>query len=201
MGAATTPAVILAGGLSRRMGGGDKGLLPFGSGTVLSAVLSRLAPQAAPLALNANGDPGRFAGLGLAVLPDPRPDSWPDYPGPLAGLLAATEWAASLGAREVLTVPGDAPFIPFDLLRNLHEAGAPAIAASGGRTHPVAGLWPVSVAVPLREALAQGERRVGAFAAAQGARTVAFEAAPGAPDPFLNLNTPQDLARARHWLS
>ena len=193
---ASTPAVILAGGLSRRMGGGDKGLLPWGGGTVLSAVRDRLASQAAPLALNANGDPARFAALGLPVLPDPLPG----HLGPLAGLLAAMDWAAALGAPLVLTVPGDAPFLPFDLLPKLLEAGSPAVAASAGRLHPVAGLWPVTLAEPLREALAQGTRRVRAFAQAQGAQAAEFPVPPGGPDPFLNLNTPEDLLAARGWL-
>ncbi len=191
------PAVILAGGLSRRMGGGDKGLLPFGDGTVLSHVLARLAPQAAPVALNANGDPRRFEPLGLPVLPDPVPG----HPGPLAGLLAALDWAAAGGAPAVLTVPGDAPFIPFDLLPKLSEAGPPAVAASEGRVHPTAGLWPVAAAPALRAALAAGTRKVRAFAQAQGARVVDFPVPPGGPDPFLNLNTPGDLATARRWLS
>jgi molybdopterin-guanine dinucleotide biosynthesis protein A len=193
---ASTPAVILAGGLSRRMGGGDKGLLPWGGGTVLSAVRDRLASQAAPLALNANGDPARFAALGLPVLPDPLPG----HLGPLAGLLAAMDWAAALGAPLVLTVPGDAPFLPFDLLPKLLEAGPPAIAASAGRLHPVAGLWPVTLREALREALAQGTRRVRAFAQAQGAQAAEFPVPPGGPDPFLNLNTPEDLLAARGWL-
>lgn len=192
----TVPAVILAGGLARRMGGGDKGLRPFGSGTVLSAVLARLAPQAAPVALNANGDPARFATLGLPVLPDPVPG----HPGPLAGLLAAMDWAGGLGAEAVLTVPGDAPFLPRDLAARLRAAGAPSVAASGGRTHPVAGLWPVRLAPLLREGLAQGLRRVEAFAQAQGAVRAEFDPEPGGPDPFLNLNTPEDLEAARRWL-
>ena len=189
------PAVILAGGLSRRMGGGDKGLLPFGDGTVLSSIIRRLAPQARPIGLNANGDPGRFAVLGLPVLPD----SLPDRLGPLAGLLAAMEWATSLGADRVLTVPGDAPFLPPDLLLRLSKAGAPAIAASGGWVHPVVGLWPVTLAASLRHNLAQGLRRVEPFAQAAGATTVEFPIPPDSPDPFLNLNTPEDLAAARRW--
>lgn len=191
-----TPAVILAGGLSRRMGGVDKGLLVLGGGTVLSAILERLAPQAEPIALNANGDPRRFDALSLAVLPDPVEGR----PGPLAGILAAMDWAAGLGASEVLTVPGDAPFLPRDLVRRLGEAGAPALAASGGRTHPVVGLWPVTLRSALRADLAAGLRRVEAFAQAQGAISVAFPAEPGGPDPFLNLNTLDDLAEARRWL-
>ncbi len=190
------PAVILAGGLSRRMGGGDKGLLPFGEGTLLSAVLARVAPQAGPVALNANGDPSRFAALGVPVLPDPVEGR----PGPLAGLLAAMDWAASLGAPEVLTVPGDAPFLPRDLVQRLRAAGAPAVGASAGRLHPVVGLWPVTLRTGLRADLAAGLRRVEAFATDRGATPVFFEPEPGGPDPFLNLNTPEDLAEARRWL-
>lgn len=190
------PAVILAGGLSRRMGGGDKGLLPFGEGTVLGAVLARLAPQASPVALNANGDPARFADLGLPVLSDPVPDR----PGPLAGILAAMEWAAGRGAPAVLTVPGDAPFLPLDLVSRLLGAGGPAIASSSGRAHPVVGLWPVGLAAPLREALTQGTRRVETFARSHGAVEVEFPVSPDGIDPFLNLNTPEDLAKARRWI-
>lgn len=192
----TPPAVVLAGGLARRMGGGDKPLLPFGDGTVLSAVLGRLAPQAGPLAINANGDPGRFAPYGLPVLPDPVEGR----PGPLAGLLAAMLWARSLGAATVLTVPGDAPFLPPDLAVRLARAGAPAFAASGGRAHPIAGLWPTALAEPLRQELDRGLRRVQAFATAHGARSVDFPFPQGGPDPFLNLNTPEDLAEARRFL-
>ncbi len=191
------PAVILAGGRSRRMGGGDKGLLPFGEGTILSHVLARLRPQAAPIALNANGDPGRFAGLGLPVLPDPVPG----HPGPLAGILTAMDWAASMGAPAVLTVPSDAPFLPFDLLPKLYEAGAPAVVATGGRVHHVTGLWPAALAPALRDFLAEGAQRVQDFAQAQGTRVVDIPLPPDGPDPFLNLNTPEDLATARHWLA
>jgi molybdopterin-guanine dinucleotide biosynthesis protein A len=190
------PAVILAGGLSRRMGGGDKGLLPFGEGTVLGAVLARLASQASSVALNANGNPARFAGFGIPVLPDPAPG----HQGPLAGVLAAMVWAAGLGAPAVLTVPGDAPFLPQDLVSRLLGAGAPAIASSSGRAHPVVGLWPVGLAVPLREALAEGTRKVEAFARMHGAVEVEFPVPPGGVDPFLNLNTPEDLAKACRWL-
>ncbi len=190
------PTVILAGGLSRRMGGGDKGLRPFGPGTVLSAIVERLGAGAAPLALNANGDPARFADLGLPVLPDPMDDR----PGPLAGVLAAMEWAAGLGAAEVLTVPGDAPFLPRDLAQRLGEAGAPAVAASGGRLHPVVGLWPVTLAGALRGSLRNGLRKVEAFARDHGACTVEFRVPSGGPDPFLNLNTPEDVAAAVRWL-
>jgi molybdopterin-guanine dinucleotide biosynthesis protein A len=178
------------------MGGGDKGLLPFGDGTVLSAILARLAPQAGPVAINANGDPARLGAFGLPVLPDPVPG----HPGPLAGLLAAMDWAGGLGAPHVLTVPGDAPFLPPDLLPRLRAAGPPALCASAGRLHPVVGLWPVTLRAALREALAQGTRKVTAFTDPLGARAVDFPVPPGGPDPFLNLNTPEDLVLARRWL-
>lgn len=189
------PAVILAGGLSRRMGGGDKGLQPFGRGTLLSAVRDRVAPLASALALNANGDPARFAALRLPILPDPVPG----YPGPLAGVLAAMDWAAAAGAERVLTVPCDAPFLPADLLLRLAATDAPvAVAATDGREHPTAALWATALAPALREALGQGVRRVRDFAGAHGARAVAFD--PGPPDPFLNVNAPADLAAASRWL-
>jgi molybdopterin-guanine dinucleotide biosynthesis protein A len=125
------------------------------------------------------------------------------------------EWAGSLGAGEVLTVPGDAPFLPRDLLARLRAAGAPAVAASGvalgvasgvaaattsgGRLHPVAGLWPTAAAPALRAALAAGTRRVEAFAQGLGARAVAFPHPEDGPDPFMNVNTPEDLEAARRW--
>ena len=179
------------------MGGGDKGLMAFGGATLLDAVIARLAPQAAPLALNAGGDPTRFSRFGLPVLVDPVPDQ----PGPLAGILAAMDWAAALGAARVLTVPCDAPFLPADLVARLaaSDPARPAIAATqGGTDHPVVGLWPVALAPLVRAALARGERRVGDLTRATGALAVAFP--PGPPDPFLNLNTPADLRAAKGWL-
>lgn len=186
------PAVILAGGLSRRMGGGDKALLPLHGRPLLAHVVDRLSPQAAPLALNANGDPARFAAFGLPVLPDPVEN----HPGPLAGILAALLWAKTLGASDVLTAPADAPFLPLDLLQRLSEGVPPAIAASGGRPHPVVGLWPVTLEAPLRDALAQNRLRVLDFALSHSARQVDFPVPEGARNPFANLNTPQDFAAA-----
>jgi len=198
--AALPVGVILAGGLARRMGGGDKGLLPFAGGTLLGAVIARVRPQVTALALNANGDPGRFAAYGLPVLADPVPGQ----PGPLAGLLAAMDWAAAQGAAQVLTLPTDTPFLPHDLVARLIAAapGRAAIAATaGGGAHPVIGLWPVTLAPVLRSHLQTGERRVGAFAAAVGAAKVPFPPGPpGPPDPFLNLNTPEELAAAGRWM-
>ncbi len=181
-------SVVLAGGQATRLGGGDKVLLPLGISTVLECLLGRLRPQVAAIALSANGDPGRFARFGLPVVADP---GWAR--GPLAGVAAGWAWAAAAGATAVLTVPGDTPFIPEDLVVRL--GGAPAWAESGGVVHPLVAVWPVSAGAALESWLRGGESlRVRAFGAAIGMRTVEF-AAP--PDPFLNINTPADLAQAR----
>ncbi|MBA4489788.1 molybdenum cofactor guanylyltransferase MobA [Paracoccus sp. S1E-3] len=190
------PAVILAGGLSSRMGGGDKVLLALNGQPMLAHVISRLAPQAGPLAISANGDPARFARFGLPVLAD----SLPDFPGPLAGVLAAMDWAAGLGASAVLTAAGDTPFPPEDLAAKLLAAagpGGPALAAdraSDGATrlHPTFGLWPTALRADLRAALKDGLRRPRQWAAQHQAGIALF----GGPDPFFNINTPDDLARA-----
>lgn len=188
------PGVILAGGLSRRMGGGDKGLVPLAGRPLLGHVIDRLAPQVPALALNANGDPARFAGFGLDVIPD----TLPDHPGPLAGILAAIGWARTRGAPWVLTVPGDTPWLPGDLVPRLimaaEDADGLALAESGGRLHPVCGLWPVALADRLAADIAAGARRVGDWALSQGAARAPFPS--GEPDPFANLNTPEDFARA-----
>lgn len=197
------PAVILAGGLARRMGGGDKPLLPLGGRPVLAHVLDRLRPQAGAVALNANGDPARLAGFGLPVLAD----SLPDRPGPLAGVLVAMGWAAAQGAAHVLTVPGDSPFLPEDLAQRLMAARGPqglALAATHEadgtlRDHPVCALWPVALRDALAAALARDERRVRAFTEAHAPGRAVWEA--GRADPFANLNTPEDLARAEARLA
>lgn len=189
--------VILAGGLSRRMGGGDKALHPVGGRTALARVVDRLGPQCAALVLNANDDPGRFAGYGLAVIAD----EVPDRPGPLAGILAALDHAAAHhpGLADVVSVAADTPFVPRDLvarlLRARAEAGARlAIAASDGRRHPVIGLWPVALRAELRGALEAGERRVAAFAERHPLALAAWPTNP--VDPFFNVNRPEDLALA-----
>ncbi|MCJ8141652.1 molybdenum cofactor guanylyltransferase MobA [Ancylobacter sp. A5.8] len=194
--------LILAGGLSRRMGGGDKALRPLGAGTVLGAVVARVAPQVSALLLNANGDADRF-GLDLPVIPDSLPDS----PGPLAGLLAGLDHAArhKPAARFVLCVPADCPFLPDDLAVRLLQAcvdhGSPAaIASSAGRRHPVVGLWEVTLRGRLRTALVDDdERRVGRFADAVDAVAVDWPTEPA--DPFFNVNTPEDLAQAERMLA
>jgi molybdopterin-guanine dinucleotide biosynthesis protein A len=187
---------ILAGGQSRRMGT-EKALVPLAGRPLIAWVADRLAPQVDGLLVNANGEPARFAALGLPVVAD----AVPGHPGPLAGILAALDWARAHRprARAVLTVPTDCPFLPTDLAGRLVDAlaqGAPAaVAASGGRRHPVIGLWPVELAEALRAALVvEGLRRAEQWVDRCGGVAVDF---PGAPaDPFLNVNSPGDVALA-----
>ncbi len=181
-------AVVLAGGAGLRMGGVDKALLDLNGRPILSHILDALAPLT--VALNANGDPARWASFGLPVLPDGRFAGQ----GPLAGVLAALDWAATRGAGAVLTVPGDTPLIPPNLAVAL--APAPACAASRGHAHHLVALWPVACRQALLSLLEGTEsRRVSRFCAAIGMRVVDF--ATGTWDPFMNVNTPDDLARAR----
>ena len=196
------PIVILAGGRATRMGGRDKPLLQLRGQTLLSIILDRLQGQGGPLALNANGDPARFARYDLPVLPD----SLPEYPGPLAGILVAMEWAASQGAAQVVTVAGDTPLFPRDLVARLAQAAGPtglALAATRDdgmlRDHPTFGLWPVGLRDDLRATLAQGQGRVRSFAARHGAVQAVWDAQPH--DPFANINTPDDLTRTEAQLA
>lgn len=197
MDARRIPGVILAGGLARRMGGGDKPLRTLAGRALVSHVIDRLAPQCGPLAINANGDPARFAAFGLPVMADDVVDG-----GPLAGVLVAMEWAsATLGPDAVvLTVPGDCPFLPHDLATRLeterrNRAAAIACAVSGGRRHPLTAVWRADLRLALRHALEhEGMRRVGDWAARHGVATVTWDATP--IDPFFNANTPEDLAEA-----
>ena len=189
-------AVILAGGRARRLGGGDKGATLIDGRSVLSRLTESLAPQVGALALNANGDAGRFAALGLPVLADPA-----GAEGPLAGILAGLDWAAAQGRSWLLTVPTDTPFLPGDLVLRLAHGlsqGGAAIAASGGREHPVIGLWPVALGEPLRRFLvAEGRRKAGEWARLCGAVAVEWPDTP--VDPFLNLNAPADVELARRF--
>jgi molybdopterin-guanine dinucleotide biosynthesis protein A len=175
-------ALVLAGGQASRMGGGDKPLRPLGGQSMLARILATLAPDHSAIAISANGDPARFATT-LPVLPDAITGE-----GPLAGVLAGLEWAASIEADALLTVPGDTPLIPRGLARAL--APAPAVAESGGQVHHLVALWPVSAAPALRAWLGQpGSRSVHRFAVTLGMRPVSF-----AGDPFPNVNTPDELA-------
>lgn len=199
------PAVIIAGGQARRLGGADKALLRLGNGRVIDHLRMRLqgqvGAQVGALAINANGPSGRWADLGLPVLPDPVAGQ----PGPMAGVLAALLWARSLGAARVVTVAGDTPFVPHDLVARLCGAGADAAVAETlepdgtARLHPVCGLWPVDRIAELQDALAGGERRMRVLADLAGAVPVRFGT--GHPPPFFNINTAQDLAQAEAFVA
>ena len=196
--------LLLAGGRSRRMGGGDKALRLLGGRSLLERVIERLRPQTAALVLNANGDPRRFAGFGLPVVAD----SIADFAGPLAGILAGLDWAAAHrpNCPVVASVATDAPFLPEDLvsrlLQGMDTAGAElACAASGGQAHPVIGLWPVRLRDELRRAVVEeGVRKVDVWTARYRLATVPFaDEVPGLGpgiDPFFNANRPEDLDRA-----
>ena len=186
--------VILAGGLARRMGGGDKPLRLVAGRPILAHVIARLVPQCAGLVINANGDPTRFAVFDLPVIADDVAGS----AGPLAGVLAGLDHAAGAGAEAIVTAAGDTPFIPHDLVARLAAArggAAIAYAASGGRTHPVVALWPVALRATLRAALVEeGLRKVGLFLDRVGAVAVEWPIDP--VDPFFNANSPDDLTAA-----
>ncbi len=188
---------ILAGGLARRMGGGDKGLIRLGGRLVLDHVLDRLKPQVSQVMLNANGDPTRFAHYGLPVVPD----SVEGFAGPLAGVLAGLEWARdNTQAEWVATAATDTPFFPVDfvtrMLAAIEAAGTDmACAASDGRHHPVFGLWPVRLAADLRHALVEEDiRKVDLWTARH--KLVAVEFATQPHDPFFNVNRPEDVEEA-----
>ena len=198
--------VLLAGGQSRRMGGGDKGLLGFGQGTMLGHVIDRFAPQVGKLVLNANGDPARFAAFALPVVADTVAGNV----GPLAGVLAGMRWACdNTDAAFIATASTDAPFLPLDLVARLHSVatahpGAIAIARSGGHLHPVIGLWPVAHHDDLASALQdKGIRKVLRWTDRHGTIPVDFadlEMGDQTVDPFFNANTPDELEEARRLI-
>jgi len=184
-------AVILAGGQARRLGGVDKALLSLGGRTLLARALACVAPRVDGVALSANGAPARFAPYGLTVLQDAQPGL-----GPLSGVLAGLVWARARGAAALLSLPVDTPFAPPDLVMRL--APAPAVACWQGRQHHLVALWPVSFTASLAGMLAaDGKHRVSDALALCGARAVEFDAA---DDPFLNINTPDELRRAEDRL-
>jgi molybdopterin-guanine dinucleotide biosynthesis protein A len=193
-----TLGLVLAGGLARRMGGGDKALIEIGGTTILDRVIARLTPAVAGLILNANGDPARFARHGLPIVAD----SVPDFAGPLAGILAGLDWAAKHAPEVawIASVPGDCPFLPRDVVPRLHAAraaaGTPlACARSGDWRHPVVGLWPLALRDDLRRALLdEGLRKIEVWTARHGIAIAEWPATP--VDPFFNVNTPEDAAAA-----
>jgi molybdopterin-guanine dinucleotide biosynthesis protein A len=195
-----TFGLVLAGGLARRMGGGDKARIEIGGVTILDRVLATLSGQVQGMVINANGDPKRFADTGLDVVPD----SVPDFAGPLAGILAGLDYLAAQdnGIEWMLSVPGDCPFLPDDMVERLHEArrkmgaGVPlACARSGEWRHPVVGLWPLALREDLRKALTvESLHKIEIWTARYG---IAIADWPDQPiDPFFNVNTPEDAARA-----
>ena len=194
--------VILAGGRARRMGGGDKCLHRLGGKTLLEHVIDRARPQVSRLVLNANGDPGRFAQFGLPV----AADAIGGFAGPLAGVLTGLEWAREHApdCPWVASFATDTPFFPEDLVARMlaavDEEGADiACAASGGRSHPVFGLWPVRLADDLRHALAVEEiRKIDLWTARYRLVTIEFPTEPR--DPFFNVNRPDDLTHAEGLL-
>ena len=190
--------LILAGGLARRMGGGDKITLSVGGRKIVDRVLDRLRPQCSGLIFNANGDPARFAEIKLPVVPD----NVSGFVGPLAGILAGLDWAAANapGTSELVSVPGDCPFLPRDLVGRLQAARAEkklqlACAQSGNWRHPVVGLWPVALREDLRHALTvEGLRKIEVWTARHGIALAQWSDQP--VDPFFNVNTPEDATKA-----
>ena len=195
-----TFGLVLAGGLARRLGGRDKTLVKIAGSTILDRELAILSGQCAGVVINANGDPARFADTGCEVVAD----SVPDFAGPLAGILAGLDWLAAQGRgiEWLLSVPGDCPFLPDDLVERLHEArrklgaGVPlAVARSGDRQHHVTGLWPLALREDLRKALTtEGLRKAEGFVARYNVAIADWPAEPF--DPFFNVNTPDDIEHA-----
>jgi molybdenum cofactor guanylyltransferase len=199
--------IVLAGGKSSRMGGGDKALVPLGGRPLLAYVIERLAPQVTEIVLNANDDPGRFGEFGLPLVAD-RLDG---QLGPLAGIHAGLAWteANRPESRFVITVAADTPFFPADLVSRLCAATDKAnstivVARSESGVHPVFGLWPVSLAPHLEDSLNRGARKALDFVTAHQAKEVRFppvDVGGKAVDPFFNINRPEDLAEAEALLS
>ena len=196
-----TFGLILAGGLARRMGGGDKAKIEIGGVSILDRVLATLSGQCTGIAINANGDLRRFAECGVPVIPD----NVEGFVGPLAGILAGLDYLAaqSNDVEWMLSVPGDCPFLPDDLVERLHQArrkmgaGVPlACARSGEWRHPVVGLWPVALREDLRHALTVEDlRKIEVWTARHGIAVADWPTEP--VDPFFNVNTPDDAKRAQ----
>ena len=190
--------LVLAGGLARRMGGGDKARIRIGDKTILERVLARIGPQCKAIILNANSDPARFADTQLPVVAD----TVPNFAGPLAGILAGLDWAAAHApdVTDIVSVPGDCPFLPVDLVDRLMAARTAqqkplACARSGDWRHPVVGLWPIALRADLRKALIdEGLHKIEIWTARHGVAIADWPAVP--VDPFFNVNTPEDAAKA-----
>jgi molybdopterin-guanine dinucleotide biosynthesis protein A len=198
-----TLGLVLAGGLARRMGGGDKTLLEIGGEAIIDRVLARFRPQCSEVILNANGDPARFARLGLPVVAD----DVPGFAGPLAGILTGLDWAAEHKPEIewLASVPGDCPFLPRDLVTRLHAArlaadASLACAKSGDWRHPVAAVWPVRLRHDLRRTLCEeGLHKIEVWTARHSVALAEWNDGP--VDPFFNVNRPEDVVEAERIAS
>ena len=201
------PGIILAGGLSRRMGGGDKGLLMLGKTTIIERVIDKISPQVGSLAININGDSSRFPDYKLPIIPD----SIKGYLGPLSGILAGMEWAFKNGNRYIATVAADTPFLPDDFIKRLHAmvksknlnigiAASRFLRRDDVFIHPTFGIWEVALKDDLRDALANDTRKIMFWAKKFKLDYYYFETSDKLSDPFFNINTPDDLEEAKYRL-
>ena len=198
------PGIILAGGLSRRMGGGDKGLLMLGKTSIIERVIDKVSPQVGSLAININGDSSRFPDYKLPIIPD----SIKGYLGPLSGILAGMEWAFKNGNRYIATVAADTPFLPDDFIKRLHAmvksknlnigiAASRILSTDDVFIHPTFGIWEVGLKDDLRDALANDTRKIMFWAKKFKLDYYYFDTSDKLSDPFFNINTPDDLAKAK----
>ena len=201
------PGIILAGGLSRRMGGGDKGLLMLGKTTIIERVIDKILPQVGSLAININGDSSRFPDYKLPIIPD----SIKGYLGPLSGILAGMEWAFKNGNRYIATVAADTPFLPDDFIKRLHAmvksknlnigiAASRILSGDDVFIHPTFGIWEVALKDDLRDALANDTRKIMFWAKKFKLDYYYFDTSDKLSDPFFNINTPDDLEEAKYRL-
>ena len=201
------PGIILAGGLSRRMGGGDKGLLMLGETSIIERVIDKILPQVGSLAININGDSSRFPDYKLPIIPD----SIKGYLGPLSGILAGMEWAFKNGNRYIATVAADTPFLPDDLIKRLHAmvkrknlnigiAASRILSGDDVFIHPTFGIWEVALKDDLRDALANDTRKIMFWAKKFKLDYYYFDTSDKLSDPFFNINTPDDLEEAKYRL-
>ena len=201
------PGIILAGGLSRRMGGGDKGLLMLGETSIIERVIDKILPQVGSLAININGDSSRFPDYKLPIIPD----SIKGYLGPLSGILAGMEWAFKNGNRYIATVAADTPFLPDDFIKRLHTmvksknlnigiAASRILSGDDVFIHPTFGIWEVALKDDLRDALANDTRKIMFWAKKFKLDYYYFETSDKLSDPFFNINTPDDLEEAKYRL-
>lgn len=195
--------MVLAGGRARRMNGADKPMLPLAGKSLIAHVIERAAPQVDELLINANDSAERFAGSGCEVIADGQSG----HPGPLAGILAGFEWVKTNrdDAEWLISFACDCPFLPRDMVNRLIEGAREndvpiAVAASGGRHHPVFSAWSMRLPFGLEDVLqARGLRKVDDLIADFPNTRVEFAAS--AVDPFFNINTPEDLERAETVLA